>query len=259
MKRRALLALAAALPLGACASPPGEASPGAVADPYEDTNRAVFRFNEALDRYALDPLAEGWEFVTFEGLRKSVNKFFVNLAFPRRFVSNLGQAHFAQAGNEAGRFVLNTTVGLLGFFDPATHIGMKLYDEDFGQMFGAWGIGDGPYWVLPVFGPSNPRDTVGFALDLVFDVRTITAATPVFTLAWTGVVQNVNRRAMLDEQIDAAREAALDFYVFQRDAYIQRRRALVADEAVEEEYSSGSGAIDEDIYDLPDESDGDVP
>ncbi len=226
-------------------------------DPYENTNRKVHAFNEGVDRYFLDPIATGWRFITFQGLRDSVDKVFINLAFPRRFLANLGQGEVSAATSEVGRFVLNTTVGLVGFFDPATHIGMPLYDEDFGQMFGRWGVGPGPYWVLPIMGPSNPRDTAGLVFDLAFDVRTIASFTPVFTLAWTGVVQNVNRRALLDADLDSAREAALDFYIFSRDAYMQRRRALVANEHVGEVLSDPEDDLydsaDDDLYDIPED------
>jgi phospholipid-binding lipoprotein MlaA len=229
-------------------------------DPYEGSNRKVFAFNEGMDRYFLEPIATGWDFVTFQGMRNSIDKIFMNLAFPRRFLANLGQGEVTAATSEVGRFVLNTTVGLAGIFDPATHIGMPLYDEDFGQMFGSWGIGAGPYWVLPVFGPSNPRDTAGLVFDLAFDLRTIASFTPVFTLVWTGVVQNVNRRAQLDADLESAREAALDFYVFSRDAYMQRRSALVANEHVGDVLSNPDHSdddlyyTDDDLYDLPESS-----
>jgi phospholipid-binding lipoprotein MlaA len=238
------------LPGSACVTYPkgwDEAKQGV--DPYEDSNRAVFGFNEGLDKYLLEPVSEGWEFITWQGLRRSVDKFFLNLGFPRRFVTNLGQGEIGAAGSELGRFMLNTTVGLAGFFDPATHIGMELYDEDFGQMFGRWGVGTGPYWVLPVLGPSNPRDTTGLAFDLLFDVRTIVSFTPVFTLAWTSVVQSVNRRALYDEDLESARESALDFYIFMRDAYTQRRKALINNEDVGGEFAS-PGSVPADLYDV---------
>lgn len=218
-------------------------------DPYENTNREIFAFNEGLDRYVLEPVAKGWDFVTWLGLRHSVDKFFINLGFPRRFVANLGQGQVGHAGSELGRFVLNSTVGLAGFFDPATHIGMQLYDEDFGQMFGRWGMGSGPYWVLPVLGPSNPRDATGLVFDLLFDVRTIASITPVFTLAWTSVVQNVNRRALVDQDLKNARASALDFYIFMRDAYSQRRQALINNEDVGGEFAS-PGSVPSDLYDV---------
>jgi phospholipid-binding lipoprotein MlaA len=240
------------LPASACVTYPDGWEPSREGgDPYEGSNRKVFAFNEGVDKYFMDPLAIGWEFITFQGLRNSVDNFFVNLTFPRRFLANLGQGEFEQAGAEAGRFLLNTTVGLAGIFDPASRVGMKLYDEDFGQMFGHWGIGPGPYWVLPILGPSNPRDTVGLAFDLLFDVRTVTAAFPVFTLAWTGVLQNVNRRALLDDDIDRARDAALDFYIFTRDAYSQRREALIQNEATGDSlYETEPDPVEDDLYEI---------
>ncbi len=219
-------------------------------DPFENQNRAVFEFNEDLDTYVLDPVASGWEFITFEGLRESVQKFFINLAFPRRFFANLGQAEGRAAMDELGRFLLNTTVGIGGLFDPATHVGIPLHNEDFGQMFGAWGIGTGPFWVLPFFGPSNPRDAVGLVFDLAFDLRTIASATPIGTLAWTGAIQNVNRRALVDEDIDLARDAALDLYVFSRDAYGQRRDAAIANRDFGADLPEEDG---DSLYDFPDE------
>jgi phospholipid-binding lipoprotein MlaA len=238
------------LPLSACVTYPRGWNPAEDGpDPYQSSNRKVFAFNEGLDDWVLDPVAHGWRKITFERLRSSVDKFFVNLGFPRRVVTNLGQGKFVHAGSEVGRFVINSTVGLLGFFDPATHFGMKLYDEDFGQMFGYWGIGTGPYWVLPVFGPSDPRDAVGLVFDTLFDLRTIASFTPVITLAWTGAVQTVNRRAIYDEDIDKARASALDFYVFLRDAYLQRREALVADEDVSE-FLSEPEPVSDDLYDV---------
>lgn len=240
------------LPASACVTyPDGWEGSRDGGDPYEGANRKVFAFNEGVDKYFLDPLATGWEFITFRGLRNAVDNFFVNLAFPRRFLTNMGQGEFEQAGAEAGRFLLNTTLGVAGIFDPASRVGMKLYDEDFGQMFGHWGIGPGPYWVVPLLGPSNPRDTVGLAFDLLFDVRTVTAAFPVFTLAWTGVVQSVNRRAMLDEDIDRARDAALDFYIFTRDAYGQRREALIGNEAAGDSlYETDPDPVEDDLYEI---------
>ena len=219
-------------------------------DPFENQNRAVFQFNESLDDYVLDPVAHGWEFVTWQGFREKIQNVFVNFAFPRRFIANLGQGKGYAALDELARFLFNSTVGIGGLFDPATHIGVELHNEDFGQMFGAWGIGSGPYWVLPFFGPSNPRDAVGLVFDLAFDIRTIASATPIGTLAWTGALQNVNRRALVDEDIDLARDAALDLYVFSRDAYSQRRDAAIANRDFGADLPEDDG---DSLYEFPDE------
>jgi phospholipid-binding lipoprotein MlaA len=226
------LAAAAALvvglgPLGGCITyPPGWNVEEKGRDPYESINRPIFSFNRGIDRWILDPLAAGWSFITPKAFRVSLDKFFINLQFPRRLLANLGQGQVVEAGSELGRFLLNTTVGLVGFFDPATHVGMKLYDEDFGQMFGAWGIPAGPYWVIPVFGPSNPRDGLALPLDLALDLRN---ASPV---PGPGLIATVNVRALLDKQIHAAEDAALDLYVATRDGHITRRAALVRNEDV---------------------------
>jgi phospholipid-binding lipoprotein MlaA len=224
----AVAALVAGLgPLGGCVTyPPGWNVEEKGRDPYEGMNRAFFSFNRGIDRWILDPLAAGWTFITPKAVRVSLDKFFINLQFPRRLLANLGQGQVVEAGSELGRFLLNTTVGIVGLFDPASHLGMKLYDEDFGQMFGAWGIPAGPYWVIPVFGPSNPRDGLALPLDLALDLRN---ASPV---PGPGLIAAVNVRALLDKQIEAAEEAALDLYVATRDAHITRRAALVRNEEV---------------------------
>jgi phospholipid-binding lipoprotein MlaA len=225
MLRRAAaaVAIAAAMgPLGGCVTyPPGWNVEEKGRDPYEGINRPIFSFNRGVDRWVLDPLATGWTFITPRAFRVSLDKFFTNLQFPRRLLANLGQGEVVHAGSELGRFLLNTTLGLVGFFDPATHFGMEIYDEDFGQMFGRWGIPAGPYWVIPIFGPSNPRDGLALPLDLALDLRN---ASPV---PGPGLLATVNVRALLDPQIKAAEEAALDLYVATRDAHMERRAALV--------------------------------
>ena len=239
-----LLSLAAlALFSVACAS----SAPPNPADPWQPMNRPVFQFNEGVDRFVLRPVSRGWTFITFEGLRDSVAKFFYNTAFPSRFVSNVGQAEGQQAITEVARFLINTTVGVAGFFDPATRWGLPRRDEDVGQMFGRWGIPPGPFWMVPLLGPSDPRDFVG----TVFD----TALSP---LTWfvpgAGVVGVVNSRARADERIEAARRSALDFYVFVRDAFMQYRSSGVANSGSLSDYGSGvyyESARDE-LYEVDD-------
>jgi phospholipid-binding lipoprotein MlaA len=231
MKRRraAQLALLAALALfaSACAGTPPNP-----ADPWQGMNRPVFQFNDGVDRYVLRPVSRGWTFITFEGLRDSVAKFFYNASFPSRFVSNVGQAEGQQAITEVARFLVNTTVGVAGFFDPATRWGLPRRDEDIGQMFGRWGIPTGPFWVVPLMGPSDPRDFAGSVFD--------TALSP---LTWfvpgAGVVSVVNSRARADKRIEAARESALDYYVFVRDAFLQYRSSAVGNSVGLSDYGSG--------------------
>ncbi len=226
-------------------------------DPYQGVNRRFFAFNEKLDEYALEPAAEGWSFITPEDFRIALGKFFQNLKFPVRFLTNLGQGEVKRSGSELARFITNTTVGLLGFFDPATRFGLEKYPEDFGQMFGRWGVPSGPYWVIPLVGPSNPRDSVGYVFDSV--LNPLAFAGPVVAAAGT-VTSTVNGRALAEAQVDLARKAALDLYVFVRDAYIHRRIAQIRNENLietntREPDEDGLYEIPDDLYDLEDDPD----
>ena len=236
---RAALVAASLLAVG-CASGPPE-------DPWQGFNKPVFRFNEGVDRYALRPISQGWTFVTFEEMRLAVKRFFFNATFPSRFVSSLGQGEAGKAADETGRFLVNTTVGIGGLFDPASHFGFPRHDEDIGQMFGRWGIPPGPYLVLPLLGPSNPRDAVGTVGDLLLSPF-MWVDVPIYGLGFLNVV---NSRALADREIENARRTALDFYVFVRDAFVQNRAAAVANQ--EQSSSAKGGGPFDDLYDLPSE------
>lgn len=229
------LVCAASLAVG-CAGP----NPNPV-DPWQGMNRPVFRFNDSVDRHALRPVARGWKSITSDGVRDSVAKFFYNTAFPSRFVSNVGQADGQQALIELTRFVVNTTVGVVGLFDPATRWGLPRRDEDVGQMFGRWGIPTGPYWVIPLFGPSNPRDATGAVVDSVLSPFTwISLLTGIPTFGAPTLLNVVNTRARIDQQIESARRSALDYYVFVRDAYTQYREAAIRNSGSVSDYGSGA-------------------
>lgn len=233
MKRRhaaRFLTLTAVALFGvACAS----SAPPNPDDPWQRVNRPVFQFNDGVDRYVLRPVARGWTFITFDGLRDSVAKFYYNTAFPSRFVSNVGQGEGQQAITEVARFMINTTIGIAGFFDPATRWGLPRRDEDVGQMFGRWGIPPGPFWVVPLLGPSDPRDFVG----TIFD----TALSPLtWFVSFGGIPNIVNSRARADERIEAARRSSLDYYVFVRDAFMQYRASAVGNSESLSDYGSGA-------------------
>ncbi|RIL08237.1 MAG: VacJ-like lipoprotein [Proteobacteria bacterium] len=255
-QRTATVAALALWALGAVAC---AGTPPNPADPWQGMNRPVFDFNEGADRWVLEPASEGWSFITTDGIRDSVAKFFYNLAFPSRFVSNVGQAEGQQAIIEVARFTINTTVGLVGFFDPATRWGLARRDEDIGQMFGRWGVEPGPYLVIPLLGPSSPRDAVGLVFDgLLSPFTWIGITTGIPTFGVPGVLNVVNARARADQQIENARRSALDYYVFVRDAYMQYREAAVANRGSTSDY--GSGAIYEagpsdDLYELDEPAD----
>lgn len=215
------LALGMAMLLGGCATTAGNK------DPMEGFNRTMFAFNEGLDAAIIRPVAKGYEFVAPTFVRTGVTNFFSNVADVFIAVNNLLQGKPVEAASDAGRFLVNSTVGILGLLDVATEWGLEKHDEDFGQTFGRWGMDTGAYLFLPVFGPRDVRDGIG----LVFDI----AADPLVNINDMSVRNSlaalyiINNRAMLlpaDKIID---EAALDKYSYLRDAYLQRRRSLVFD------------------------------
>ncbi|HVO23066.1 MAG TPA: VacJ family lipoprotein [Candidatus Margulisiibacteriota bacterium] len=216
----------AGLPLPAHAAAAAEAESNH--DPLEGFNRGMFWFNDKLDLYVIEPVAKGWDKVMPDAVQHSIRNFFSNLRFPIVAGNALLQAKFKQAGSDVGRFVVNTTVGVAGFFDPATGWGLPAHDEDFGQTLGYWGTPPGPYLVLPFFGPSDPRDTVGLAADSFSTVY------PFFIVYYytfgARAIDLVNTRAHYLKQVKEAKEASLDYYSAVRNAYVRRRKALVNDE-----------------------------
>ena len=198
-------------------------------DPLEPVNRAVYHFNDGLDNLLLKPAATIYKGILPQFVRTGVTNFFSNLYDILTALNNLLQGKLGNAASDVGRIVVNTTVGLIGFLDVATEIGLEKHNEDFGQTLGYWGIGDGPYLQLPLFGPSSFRDGVGRFVDMQLDpVRwlwrhDISARNSLWGLYL------VNTRANLLDSTKILDEAALDPYEFQRDAYLQRRRNLVYD------------------------------
>lgn len=138
-------------------------------DPYENFNRQMFAFNDGVDRAVFEPVAKGYRAITNEPVRGGVRNFLDNLGEPVTFANEVLQGKIGNAAGTVGRFVINTTVGIVGIFNPASAIGIERTDEDFGQTLGAWGVGEGPYLVLPFLGPTNPRDLVGLGADIAVD------------------------------------------------------------------------------------------
>lgn len=246
--RAAIATLVLAASLIGCAGP----NPNP-ADPWQGMNRPVFRFNEGVDRLALRPAARGWMAITTDGVRDSLAKFFYNAAFPSRFVSNVGQAEGQQALIEVTRFLVNTTVGVAGFFDPATEWGLPRRDEDVGQMLGRWGVPSGPFLMLPVLGPSNSRDAAGLLVDAALSPFTWVSFLVVPLWGGPTVVDLLNTRARADAQIENARRSALDYYVFLRDAHSQYRAAAIRNRGAASDYGSGAlydAGPSDDLYDV---------
>ncbi len=197
-------------------------------DPFEGFNRAMYTFNDKLDVYILKPVAKGYRAVTPIPVRKSISNFFSNLHDPMVMLNNLLQGKPGQAASDLSRFLTNSTVGIYGLFDVATKIGLQKHNEDFGQTLAVWGVGDGPYLVLPFFGPSNLRD--GPALIVDWETYPPNYMQDSGTRDKLFVVEAVDKRAQLLDATDILEQAAgRDPYVFVREAYRQRRRSLIYD------------------------------
>ncbi len=193
-------------------------------------NRAMFKFNDKLLRWVFKPVAKGYNWVMPRPGRQAVQRFFSNLGYPVRGVNNLLQGKFRQAGVETARFGINSTIGLAGFFDPAkSKFDLEPSNEDFGQTLGCYGIGAGPYIVLPVLGPSNLRDTLGFAADVAADPAPKVAKHNDYGREWRigRGFGRLNSTSLFVEEYEALYDKALDPYVFFRDAYTQRRAAQI--------------------------------
>lgn len=218
---------ALALAAGAAGLLGGCATTGNPKDPIEGFNRAMFGFNEGLDKVIIKPVAKGYDAVLPQPVQTGVANFFSNIADVFIGVNNLLQGKPIQAVSDGGRFLVNTTIGIVGIFDPASHLGLEKHDEDFGQTFGRWGVGDGAYIVLPVFGPRTARDTVGLGFDVYADPVANVSHVP--TRNTLLVVRTISDRADLLKADKIIEEAALDKYSYIRDAYLQRRRSLIYD------------------------------
>lgn len=220
ISRMAFIAAAAGL-LGGCATS------GNPKDPIEGFNRAMFGFNEGLDKVIIKPVATGYEAVLPSPVQTGVANFFSNIADLMIGINNLFQGKPVEAVSDGGRFLVNSTFGILGLFDPASHMGMEKHEEDVGQTFGRWGVGDGAYVVLPFFGSRTARDTVG----LVFDVYTdpVSHVDHIPTRNVLLATRIVSDRAEFLKADKIIEEAALDKYSYVRDAYLQRRRSLIHD------------------------------
>lgn len=221
--------------LSGCASNPPKG------DPLERTNRWVYTFNDRLDRWVLAPVSETYVKVTPKAVRTGVGNFFSNLGYFNVILNDDLQGKWSQGWSDAGRMLTNSTIGVLGIFDVATGWGMPAHKNDFGLTLAHWGAGPGPYLVLPVFGPSSTRDAPGIAVAWVTN--------PVFWLdppwevtAGLTAVNVVDTRARMDADIQLRTKAALDPYVFTRDAYLQYRHGRVHGTA-------GEAPVDQSLYD----------
>lgn len=222
-------AVLAVVLLQGCATGPG-ANP---ADPLEPFNRAMFSFNEGLDRTVLKPVATAYRDVTPQPVRTGVTNFFGNISDVWSMVNNLLQGKGEAAADSFFRVSTNTVWGLGGIFDVASEMRIPKHPEDFGQTLGVWGVGSGPYLVLPLLGPSSVRDTAGLVVDSQLDL--VTQANNVRVRNSLTTLRVVNVRANLLGAGDVLDQAALDKYSFTRDIYQQRRKSLIGNVSAEKE------------------------
>ena len=197
------------------------------ADPYEPFNRKVANFNDTLDDAIVKPVAQGYQTVTPDLVQTGVRNFFNNLADVWSTVNNGLQGKGHDTAESLMRVVVNTTAGVGGVVDVASKINLHRHPKDFGHTLGVWGVGPGPYLVLPVLGPSSVRDTAGLGLDWTADPLTKVKNIPARNEAV--VLRLVDKRTSLLGASNLLEEASLDKYSFTRDAYLQLRRSQVYD------------------------------
>jgi phospholipid-binding lipoprotein MlaA len=194
-------------------------------DPWERFNRVMFNFNQRVDRHVLKPVARVWNFVVPELMQQSLSNAFDNVAMPRRFINSILQLKIEGAGRELARFFINISMGIGGFFDPATELGIRRSEEDFGQTLGYWGVGPGPFLVLPLLPPLTVRDGVGFAADAASQPLGYIA--PFEASVGMRGGQMVNDRSLNLEAFEEFEQATFDLYTAVRNAYLQRRQRLI--------------------------------
>lgn len=221
------LSALATLSLSACVTGPNPD------DPYEDFNRQMFAFNEGVDKAVIEPVAYGYRAVTNEPIREGVGNFTGNLNEPLTAVNHVLQGKLPDAGATVSRFLINSTIGLAGIFDPASAMGIQRTKEDFGQTLGAWGVDSGPYLVLPFLGPSNPRDVFGKGGDMALNPLNY----PEFESddeirLGIAVLGGINAREGAIESVDELRNQ-IDPYTTVRRLYDRTRAQDIANAPVE--------------------------
>lgn len=222
-RARVLLAAFGFALVSGCASTNG----GDPRDPLEGFNRSMYAFNDAFDEAIATPVASAYKSVLPDPVRGWVRNFFANIGDVFIGLNNLLQGKPADTVNDWARFAFNSTFGLLGINDIASEIGLEKHNEDFGQTLGRWGVASGAYIVWPLAGPSTVRDSAGGLLDLYFDP--VRRHKPDDARLFAGLLRVTNQRADLLDASRILEEAALDKYIFQRDAHLQRRRGLIYD------------------------------
>ena len=218
------LATLAFVLLAGCATVSG---PGNPRDPWERYNRTVFKLNDAVDRAVVKPIARGYVAVVPRAARTGVNNFFSNLGDVVTMANNLFQLKINSAASDGARVLVNSTIGVLGLVDVASKMGLPKHYEDFGQTLGWWGVSSGPYFMLPLLGPSTVRDAFGRVVDRPFTATNYIDETA--TRYGVAALGAIDLRANLLDAGSVVEEAAIDRYSFLRDAFLQRRENAVYD------------------------------
>jgi len=233
-KLLSVLAVTGLLGLSGCASAPD----GEISDPLERVNRGIFKFNDVVDTAVMKPVAKGYRKAVPQPARTGVRNVLHNLKSPQIIANNLLQGDIKGVGDSSTRFVANTLLGVGGIFDIAGKEGLKYEEEDFGQTLGVWGVGNSPYLVLPLMGPSSVRDATGLIVDSYTDpVRLWLTNTDNEGWYYGKVaVSVVDKREELLDILDDLKKNSIDYYAAVRSSYAQRREAQVRDEG-------GDGAV----------------
>lgn len=209
------------------ATPPQDQGQLKISDPFEHSNRNIFKFNDRVYFGIVKPVAVAYLKLP-KPFRKVIGNGFDNLEIPSHFVNFVLQGEPRKAGNEMSRFILNSTVGIGGMFDVAANAcGIQGDDADFGQTLGKWSVGPGPYLVVPVLGPYNERDLFGFAVDSAMDPL-VWVPGPFWITIPPDFVKYVNKAADHVGEYEALKKAALDPYVAMRDGYMQHRASVIS-------------------------------
>ena len=197
-------------------------------DPLEPINRTIFSFNNAADKIILEPISKGYKKLP-SPIQKGIGNFLSNLRMPLIIVNQLLQGQGKNAAESTGRFVVNTSAGLFGLIDVADKVGLEQKQEDFGQTLATWGVGDGFYIVLPIFGPSNMRDTAGMILTYTTDPVNAYAVqqNEAWILPVRTTINAVDRRSKIIDEVNALRDNSLDYYAAVRSSYYQNRNASI--------------------------------
>lgn len=227
-----IAALALGLVVGGCASNKVTVADGlTIDDPMESSNRVVLDVNEAVDKAVLEPVARGYRYAAPEAFRLALRNFLRNLKSPIIIANQLLQGDLEGTANSTGRFVINTLAGFGGILDLAEEGGIAYEPEDFGQTLAVWGVGNGPYLVIPLLGPSTMRDATGSLVDMYADpLRIYLFNTDREGWHYGRVAAGIiDQREEMLEIVDDLRRNSFDYYAAVRSAYVQRRHALVND------------------------------